>query len=84
MRINASSEKRGDFTALWGDVSDIGVPLMLVLGGDSVFVTGEDVDQFRRRQPAARIETVPGSGHAVQSDRPRELAALIRDFIGSS
>jgi pimeloyl-ACP methyl ester carboxylesterase len=81
---NASSEKRGDFTALWGDVSDIGVPLMLVLGGDSVFVTGEDVDQFRRRQPAARIETVPGSGHAVQSDRPRELAALIRDFIGSS
>jgi pimeloyl-ACP methyl ester carboxylesterase len=55
---------------------------MLVVGGDSVFVTDEDVAEFRRRQPTAQIAIVNGAGHAVQSDRPRELAALIEDFVG--
>jgi pimeloyl-ACP methyl ester carboxylesterase len=77
-----SAGKRGDFTALWEDVSNITVPVMLVLGGDSVFVTDEDVAEFRRRQPTVQVATVDGSGHAVQSDRPRELAAIIEEFIG--
>jgi len=76
------AEKRGDFTGLWEDVSNITVPVMLVVGGDSVFVTDEDVAEFRRRQPTAQIAIVNGAGHAVQSDRPRELAALIDDFVG--
>ncbi|HMD45829.1 MAG TPA: alpha/beta hydrolase [Acidimicrobiales bacterium] len=74
-------EGAGDFTGLWEDVSAITVPVMLVLGGDSVFVTGDDVTEFRRRCPHVRVETVPGSGHSVQSDRPRQLVALIEDFV---
>lgn len=70
-----------DFTSLWNDVESIEVPTMLVLGGDSVFVLPEDVDEFRRRLPAVRVETVPGSGHAVQSDQPAALVSLLRDFI---
>ena len=70
-----------DFTPLWEDVSAITVPVMLVLGGDSKFVTGEDVEEFRRRLPAARVEVVPGAGHAIQSDQPLALARLIEDFI---
>ena len=30
--------------------------------------------------PGARLEVVPGARHAVQSDKPVELAALIEDF----
>jgi pimeloyl-ACP methyl ester carboxylesterase len=75
-----SIEQRGDFTDLWRDVSEITAPVMLVVGGDSVFVTEEDVAEFRRRQPSVRVETVAGSGHAIQSDRPRELVGLIEDF----
>ena len=53
---------------------------MLVHGGLSKFVTDEDVAEFLRRLPSTRYEVVDGAGHAVQSDRPLELVALIEDF----
>ena len=68
-------------TALWPDVSAITAPVLLVLGADSQFTGEEDVAEFRRRLPAARVEVVPGAGHAIQSDQPLALARLIEDFI---
>ncbi|HEX3716305.1 MAG TPA: alpha/beta hydrolase [Trebonia sp.] len=70
----------GDHTGLWADVSAITVPLLLVLGSDSQFTGADDVAEFRRRLPAARVEVVAGAGHAVQSDQPLALARLIDDF----
>jgi len=70
-----------DFASLWDDVSAITVPVMLVRGGDSKFVSDDDASEFRRRQPGLRFEVVAGSGHAVQSDRPLELARLIEEFV---
>jgi pimeloyl-ACP methyl ester carboxylesterase len=70
-----------DFTAMWDDVSRISVPTMLVVGGDSVFVLPEDVNEFTTRLPTARIEAVAGAGHAVQSDQPAALVALLQDFV---
>jgi pimeloyl-ACP methyl ester carboxylesterase len=70
-----------DFTPLWADVESTTVPTMLVLGGESVFVLPDDSAEYARRQPAVRIETVPGAGHAVQSDQPAALVALLRDFV---
>jgi pimeloyl-ACP methyl ester carboxylesterase len=69
-----------DLTSLWDDVSEIAVPVLLVRGGESKFVRDEDVDEFRRRLPAVRVEVVAGAGHAVQSDRPLELVRLIGEF----
>jgi pimeloyl-ACP methyl ester carboxylesterase len=69
-----------DFAPLWADVSAITAPVMLVRGGDSKFVTDDDTAEFRRRQPELRLEVVPGSGHAVQSDQPLELTRLIQEF----
>jgi pimeloyl-ACP methyl ester carboxylesterase len=73
-----------DFTALWDDVAAIREPAMLVVGGDSQLVTPGDVDEMRRRLPSLRVETVAGAGHAVQSDRPLDLVALIQDFAFTS
>jgi pimeloyl-ACP methyl ester carboxylesterase len=73
-----------DFTPLWPDVAAISVPTMLVLGGDSVHVLPADVDRFRAELPSVRVETVPGAGHAVQSDQPAALVALLADFVGAS
>ena len=70
-----------DFASLWDDVAEIGVPTMLVVGGDSVYVLPEDVDEFRRRLPSLRVENVPGAGHAVQSDQPAALVSLIESFV---
>jgi hypothetical protein len=72
-----------EYTALWQDVSAIDAPVMLVRGGDSKFVTDNDVAEFRRRMPGVRTEVVAGAGHAIQSDRPLALAALISDFVFS-
>ena len=41
----------------------------------------EDVTEFRRRLPAARVEVVPRAGHAIQSDQPLALARLTENFI---
>ena len=69
-----------DFTPMWADVSTITVPTMLVRGGESKFVLDEDVAEFQRRLPSVRYELVPGAGHAVQSDQPLALVALVEDF----
>ena len=69
-----------DFVPLWADVSHIEVPVMLVRGGESKFVTDGDVAEMRRRLPSTRVEEVEGAGHAVQSDRPLELARLVEAF----
>jgi pimeloyl-ACP methyl ester carboxylesterase len=70
-----------DHTGLWADVAAITVPALLVLGADSPFTGEQDVAEFRRRLPAARVEVVPGAGHAIQSDQPLALARLVSDFV---
>lgn len=70
-----------DFTPLWDDVGDITIPTMLVVGGSSVYVLAEDVERFRGALPSVRVETVPGAGHAVQSDQPAALVELLSDYL---
>lgn len=72
-----------DFTPLWADVETTTIPVLLVLGGESVFVLPADADEYRRRLPSVRVEIVPGAGHAVQSDQPATLVALLADFVPS-
>jgi esterase len=71
-------------TALWTDVPRLSMPVMLVRGGDSAFVTQDDLAEMTRLAPAMRVEVVPGAGHAVQSDQPTALAVLISDFLPAS
>jgi len=72
--------KWADFTSLWEDVSRIGIPTMFVRGGLSKFVWDADVAEMQRRLPSMRLEVVGGAGHAVQSDQPLALVALLEDF----
>jgi len=73
-----------DFTSLWDDVSSIQIPTLLVRGGESHFVRDDDVAEMQRRLPSMEVVVVDGAGHAVQSDRPLELARLIREFADPS
>ena len=70
--------------ALWDDLEGMTVPVMLVRGANSWYIHDDDQAEFARRQPAARIEVVEGSGHSVQSDRASYLAGLIADFLATS
>jgi esterase len=71
----------GQLSELWPDVDALTMPVMLVRGGDSAFVSPEGLAEMRRRLPRLRTEVVAGSGHAVQSDQPAALTELIADFI---
>ena len=59
------------------------MPTMLVRGADSPVVDDEDVAEFVRRLPSARVEVVAAAGHSIQGDQPLVLAALLEDFLGS-
>lgn len=76
----AGPRMSSNFVYLWEDVSRMTCPTVLVVGGESKFVYPQDVDEMRRRLPSLVVETVPGAGHAVQSDQPLELVRIIRDF----
>jgi esterase len=69
------------YEQLWDDVSALSMPVTLVRGGNSMFVGDEDAATFTTRSPGATVEVVEGAGHSVQSDRPRELAALLRRIL---
>jgi pimeloyl-ACP methyl ester carboxylesterase len=77
----APPENWADFTPMWEEVGNIKVPAMFVRGGLSKFILDEDVAEMQRRLPSLRVETVDGAGHAVQSDQPAALIALLRDFV---
>ncbi|MDE0606739.1 MAG: alpha/beta hydrolase [Acidimicrobiaceae bacterium] len=70
------------FGDLWDVVSELTVPLMLVRGmREQSVVDDADEAELIRRCPTARVEHVQNAGHSVQGDTPRELAALIEDFV---
>ena len=72
-----------EFTDLWGAISRLSVPLMLVRGMRAQSVVDDaDEAELCRRQPSARVEHVAEAGHSVQGDTPVELAALLADFVG--
>ena len=70
------------FEELWADVASIDKPTMLVQGALSVYVLPEDVEEYKAVLPSIRHEVVEGAGHAVQSDQPAALRALLEDFVG--
>lgn len=81
-RIRPATEGNVQFSSLWEAVERVRAPILLVRGGDSGVVGDEDIEELRRRQPAAEVVTVQGAGHSIQGDRPVELAQLISDFVG--
>ncbi len=71
-----------EFDNLWDDVTGLSVPLRLVRGGTSGFVTEEDADELATRAQQFRgVQVVENSGHSVQSDQPLALTAILRDVL---
>lgn len=79
-RLRTPEDPPLDFSPLWLDLETVRCPTMLVRGGDSFHVPDSHADEVRRRRPGVRLELVAGARHAVQSDKPAELAALVEDF----
>ena len=74
------TEKPGDFSPLWLDVSETKVPGLLIRGELSPFVRDEDVKEMSRRHPSLDVVVIEDSWHTVQGDQPLALASCIREF----
>jgi esterase len=71
-----------DFDGLWDDVDGLSVPVRLIRGGTSGFVTEEDADELARRAQQFRgLRVVENSGHSVQSDQPLVLTEILRGVL---
>ena len=59
----------------------IAAPTLLVWGKEDRLVPPVYADEFARRLPDARIQTVDGAGHAPHLEQPATVARMIRDFL---
>jgi 2-succinyl-6-hydroxy-2,4-cyclohexadiene-1-carboxylate synthase len=66
---------------LWDRLGGLRRPVLLVAGERDPKFAGIARDMAAAIGPAARVELVPGAGHAVHLERPAETAALVEEFL---
>jgi pimeloyl-ACP methyl ester carboxylesterase len=63
-------------------VSDISVPVLLVIG-DNGAVSLETARELQKLNQRLRYERIPDVGHGLPYDQPNRFAALVRSFLQS-
>lgn len=66
---------------VWARAGTIACRTLLVRGARSDVLSVEGAAQLVASLRSGTLVTVEGAGHTVQSDKPRELAAALRDFL---
>ncbi|MEX3014312.1 alpha/beta fold hydrolase [Gymnodinialimonas hymeniacidonis] len=56
-------------------------PVFMLSGAESDYVTHEHRPEIKRLFPAARFVKIPGAGHWVHAEKPREFEAACRAFL---
>ena len=58
-------------------------PALFLAGGESDYVRPEHRDVIRALFPKARFARIPGAGHWLHAERPREFEAAVRAFLNA-
>ena len=58
-------------------------PALFLTGADSHYVRAEHRDAIRALFPHARFAKLPGAGHWLHADRPREFEEAVRVFLNA-
>ena len=56
-------------------------PTMFIRGGESRYVKDLDRQSIANLFPNATLETIEGAGHWVHADKPKELVAVLKQFL---
>lgn len=56
-------------------------PTLFLSGADSDYVSRDDRDAIRELFPKARFASIPGAGHWLHAEKPREFEAAVRAFL---
>ena len=57
-------------------------PTLIVWGKEDRLVPLVYAEEFSRRIPGARVQTVDAAGHAPQLEQPEKVARMVADFLG--
>ena len=72
---------RSRFEKLWDDVPKITSPTLLIHGGESKVIFREGAEEVVAKLPKGSLVTIPGAGHTVQGDKPKEFVAELTKFL---
>ena len=56
-------------------------PTLVIRGETSNTFTADSEKAFRQANPQVSFEVVPGAGHLVSQEKPKEIGRLMRDFL---
>lgn len=86
-RLNLDAlERQMDLITGWVDDSALtpfAGPVLFLAGAGSDYVRPESRGTIRRLFPAARMARIPGAGHWLHAEKPREFEAAIRVFLNA-
>jgi len=63
-------------------LAKVACPTLVVRGAESDVFHDEDAERLAKQLPNGRWLKIPGAGHTVQGDNPKDLAAALRAFLG--
>jgi len=61
---------------------EIGMPVLLVRGGKTLVLPEDIAARMVAAFPDAELAEIPESGHSVPTDRPEDLVAVVREWLG--
>jgi pimeloyl-ACP methyl ester carboxylesterase len=84
-RLNLDAlERQMDLITGWPDTTGLtpyGGPTLFLSGAESDYVRHEARDTIRALFPKARMAKIPGAGHWLHAEKPREFEAALRVFL---
>jgi pimeloyl-ACP methyl ester carboxylesterase len=81
MKAEERQEMHQRFEGLWGQVPKILCPTLVIHGEKSRVMNSELRDKLARMLPKGEAVTIPGAGHTVQGDKPKEFVAELTRFL---
>jgi pimeloyl-ACP methyl ester carboxylesterase len=56
-------------------------PTLFIRGGNSKYITDEDIPLIKEVFPQAEIKTIEGAGHWLHAEKPVELMDMVKRFL---
>ena len=64
------------------NLANVTCPALVVRGAESDVFHQDDAERLAQNFPDGRQITIAQAGHTVQGDNPKDLVAVLRDFLG--
>ena len=56
-------------------------PTLFIAGGNSKYISEEEMSEIKRLFPKSAVETIAGAGHWVHAEKPAETVNAIVNFL---